>query len=233
MLPMRTIRPRRGGVYILVLGTCALVATVALGAVLASRAQARVADETGDAADARAHAQSALELGRLWIEQDPDWRTNRPNGAWITDHAFGAGAFSLSVIDPKDNDLANQPHDPVIMTATGVRGRARQLLQLTLRADPVPLPALRYAAHSAGQFHVRSGKLVISDGATVSTDGSLRNDGIITGSVEAGSASSVGTVWGKTIVGVATRGTPDPAIIERYAAIGTLISPGTDRKSVV
>ena len=227
MPPMRSIRPRRGGVYILVLGTCALVATVALGAVLASRAQARAADEMGDAAEARAYAQSVMELGRLWIAQDPDWRANRPNGAWITNQAFGGGRFSLSVTDPADGNLANQPHDPVVMTATGTRGRARQMIEVTLKADPVPLPALRYAAHTAGQFHVRTGRLVISDGSTVSTDGSVRNDGIITGSVEAGSASTVGAVWGRTTLGIAARGVPNPAIIEKYAAIGTLINPGS------
>ena len=154
--PPRLVTPsrhsRRGSIYLIVLAAASIVATLGMGAMLAVRAQARAVNSLGDAAEARQYALSAVEIGRLWIAQDPNWRTNRSCGAWASGQPIGSGTFTLEVSDPVDGNLANRPHDPVVFKATGVKGQARQVVQVTLTANPVPLPALQYALVSSGRF---------------------------------------------------------------------------------
>ncbi len=217
---------RRASTYLVVLAATTVVATLGLGALLAVRAQARAAHTMGEAAEARLYAVSAIELGRLWISQDPQWRSKRPNGVWAADQPIGSGTFSLEAVDPIDGNLANRPHDPLLLKATAVKGRARQIVQVTLAANPVPLPALNYALHTGGQLHITAGRTVTANLATLSTNGSLRNDGTIAASVEALSATNVGIVVGTVSLGVPPKAFPDPGIPEMYAALGTLIAPG-------
>lgn len=219
-------RFRRGSVYIAVLAVSVMVITIALGAILAVRVQARSVDTLNDAADARLYALSAIELGRLWISQDSNWRSNRPSGAWVTNQSIGRGTLTLEAFDPVDGNIPSGLRDPLVLRGTGVKGQARQKLQVTLNAKPVPLPALRYALHTGGQLRVLSGKQLIAAGATVSTNGSLRNDGIIVGNVEAGTAVNVGIISGTVTLGAPPKAFPDPGVPEMYAAKGTLINPG-------
>jgi Tfp pilus assembly protein PilX len=225
---------RRGSAYLIVLAAAMIVATLGLGALLAVRSQNRAARALMDAAEARQNAHSAIELGRLWISQDPKWRSNRPNGAWATNQPMGAGSYSLEVTDPLDGDLANRPHDPVVLKAIGVKGQARHIAQVTLTASPEPLPALRCAAHTGGQLHVKAGKLFIAASSVFSTNGSLRNDGTIRANVEAASAQSVGTVTGTLTLGVPPKSLPDASVAEMYARLGTtIVPPSTIDKQVL
>lgn len=218
--------PRRGSAYLVVLAVSLIVATMGLGALLAIRAQARTANALADAAEARQYALAAIELGRLAIGKDPNWRTNRTCGVWISQQAIGSGTCTLEVTDPVDGNLANRPHDPVIFKATGIKGQARQMIEVTLSAKPDPLPALKYALHTGGQLHIKAGEQLATNTATVSTNGSLRNDGTIAASVEAGSASQVGIVSGTVTLGAPPKAFPDRSVVDLYANLGTLIAPG-------
>jgi len=222
----RPSRFRRGSVYLAVIGISAIVVTIAVGAILAGRVESWSVRASNDAAEARLYALSAVEMGRLWISQDDKWRSKRPNGVWAASQPFGKGTFTLEATDPVDGNVAGGWLHPVILKGTGIKGLARQKVRVTLNAVPVPLPALRYALHTAGQLHVDSGQKLIAFGATVSTNGSLRNDGVIVGSVEAASASSTGTITGTLTLGAPPKSFPDPNLAEMYAQRGTLISPG-------
>jgi hypothetical protein len=193
---------------------------------LAIRAQARAANGMGDAAEARQYALSAIELGRLWIAQDPNWRTNRTCGVWASQQPIGSGTFTLAVSDPVDGNLANRPHDPVVFTATGVKGQARQVIQVTLAANPVPLPALQYALVTGGQLHVHGSNQLATNLATVSSNGSLKNRGTIVGNVEAASASQVGTISGTLTLNAPAKALPSHSVVDLYTNLGTLIAPG-------
>ncbi len=218
---------RRGLAYLAVLAVTAIVATMGLGALLAVRVQARAANLMDEVAEARLGALSAIELGRLWISQDSNWRTNRSNGVWVSGQAIGSGTFTLEVTDPIDGNLANRPHDPVVMKATAVKGQARQILQVTLVARPTPLPALACACHTGGQIHVDSGDRLTAKFATISTNGNLDNAGTITGNVQAAAAEAVGNVNGTLTLGAAAKAFPASTVPEMYASQGTEISPGT------
>jgi len=224
---------RRGSAYLVVLAVSLIVATMGLGALLAIRAQARTANALSDAAEARQYALAAIELGRLAISKDPNWRTNRTCGVWISQQAIGSGTCTLEVNDPVDGNLANRPHDPVIFKATGIKGQARQMIEVTLSAKPEPLPALKHALHTGGQLHVKSGKQLATNTAIVSTNGSLRNEGTIAASVEAGSASQIGVVSGTLTLGAPPKAFPDRSVVDLYAKLGTLIAPGNTMEKQV
>ncbi len=224
---------RRGSAYLVVLAVSLIVATMGLGALLAIRAQARTANALSDAAEARQYALAAIELGRLAIGKDPNWRTNRTCGVWISQQAIGSGTCSLEVNDPVDGNLANRPHDPVIFKATGIKGQARQMIEVTLSAKPDPLPALKYALHAGGQLHIKLGRQLATNTATVSTNGSLRNEGTIAASVEAGSASQIGVVSGTLTLGAPSKAFPDRSVVDLYANLGTLIAPGNTIEKLV
>lgn len=219
-------RSRAGTAYVAIVATALLAATISVGALAVVRAQTRQMDLASDAAEARLYAMSGIELGRLWMAQDPNWRSNRPHGTWVLNMPIGGGKVTVAVTDPADGDLANQPHDPVVMVATGMKGAARHSVEVALAAKPVPLDILKYAVHTGGQLHVHSSDLLKATGATVSTNGSLRNDGIIDGNVEAGNITAGGTVKGSLTSGVPAKAGPDPGIAERWASMGVEIVTG-------
>ncbi len=222
----RSPRPRRGSIYLVVLAAASIVATLAMGALLATRAQGRAANAFNDAAEARQYALSAVELGRLWIAQDVNWRTNRSCGVWASGQPIGSGTFTLEVSDPVDGNLSNRPHDPVVFKATGVKGQARQAVQVTLAANPVPLPALGYALHTAGQIHIVGSSQLATNLATISTNGDLKNSGTIAGNVEAATASQAGTISGTLTTNAPTKVLPAHSTVDLYTNLGTLIVPG-------
>jgi len=217
---------RRGSAYLIVIAVAMIVATLGLGTMLAIRAQLRSAHSLGDAAEARLYALSAIELARLWISQDPQWRINRTTGVWAANQQIGSGTYTLEAADPVDGNLANRPHDPLVVKATGVKGHARQRVQVTLAASPIPLPALAYPLHTGGQLHVNAGKTLTANAATLSTNGALRNDGTILGSVEVSWVQNLGIVTGTVTTGSPARAFPPAGVVDLYANLGTEISPG-------
>jgi Tfp pilus assembly protein PilX len=59
----RPRHPRSGIIYLLVLGTAAIIAVLTLGGLLVLRSQRKSATSETDATEARLYAQSALEIG--------------------------------------------------------------------------------------------------------------------------------------------------------------------------
>src|SRR5205814_887077 len=92
-MSVRIQKRRRGSAYLLVVFVSMIVAVIATGAILAVRSQAQSADLLGDTSEARSYARSAVDLGRLWISQDANWRSNRSNGAWATSQPIGRGTY--------------------------------------------------------------------------------------------------------------------------------------------
>jgi Tfp pilus assembly protein PilX len=224
---------RRGAAYLVVLGAALIIGALGYSAILVTRARARMAQTTADAAQARQIARDAIELGKLWISQDPNWRTNRTPGVWASNMVLGGGTFTLEATDPVDGTLSGWPHDPLVLQVTAVKGNARHVVQVTLEADPVPMPALQYAIHTAGQVHIHGGKNIDTGGGILSTNGSLRNDGTVTGSIDVGSVSPLGTVTGAKVIGSPAKPLPATTIIDTYAALGTQINPGSTMDKVV
>jgi len=115
-----TARRRRSFVYAMVLGVAMCVSVIGLSALMAVRIERRSQRGVSNFAMARAHAQTAIEMGYFLIQDDPDWRTKRTSGVWVTDQPVGEGTFTLEVTDPDDGDLAVEPNNYIVLTGTGV-----------------------------------------------------------------------------------------------------------------
>jgi hypothetical protein len=223
----RLIGPRRGSAYVAVLGASMVVATIGMGALAIVRSQRLTVQAQGDTASARLYAQSLVEWGAQLVAADSAWRSGHPSGAWYSSQPLGDAVVTLEGTDPLDNDLSNRPTDPLVLKGTAIRGTARQIVQATLVASGPPLDCLRCAIHTGGQFHVRSGQVVTVSGGPVSTNGSLRNDGTITGDVECTLASSFGTIGGTLTMPASTKAMPSSGVLAMYRNLGTLVVPGS------
>jgi hypothetical protein len=210
-----------------------IIATLATGGILVARSQMRAAESANDADEARLCAQSGLELARLWISSDSNWRTNRTSGNWVSSLAIGNGTVSIDGVDLIDGNLGNRPYDALQLTVTAAKGQTRRVLTQTLVANPTPMPALRYAIHTVGQIRVEGGYRLILGNGTLSTNGEFRNDGIVEGNADAGYCSSNYQMYGKLTTGVAARGIPASTVPEAYASLGTLISTPTTLSGVL
>lgn len=215
---------RRGSIYIAVLGVSLIVATLAAGGIIASRIQARDISAGSDMAEAQLYARSGLELARLWISQDANWRTNRTNGDWGSAMTLGNGSFTVNVVDPLDANLANRPHDPVTITVTGAKGTARHMTSMTLNASALPISSLGYPLHSAGELLVKTTRIVYAGTSVLSTNANLNNAGRIEGAVEATSITTAGVVFGGVTTGTAARTMPASSATALYTALATPIT---------
>ncbi len=127
--------------YVVVLGTSMSVMIIGLAALTAIRIERRAVGGTSDFAKARLYARSAVEMAFFSMSDDPDWRTNRPHGAWFTDLPIGEGTYTVEVVDPGDQDFTNDPLDLIVITGTGICGNpldeleARYKLEVSLRAE--------------------------------------------------------------------------------------------------
>lgn len=223
---------RRAGVYVAVLSISMFVLVAGVGALLAAQANLARTVAVDDALDAQVAAASGIELGRLLIQNDPNWRTTFTSGVWRSGLALGEGSVTISGIDPNDGDLDNRPHDRLVLRATGRKGAAQHAAEVELVAAATPLDALKYGLHTAGQLHVRSGQRLAVRGAAASTDGALRNDNVIFGDVIAASVTASGLFSGSLTTSATVEPFPTIDTAELYAALGTAISPGKTMASV-
>jgi hypothetical protein len=213
---------RRGSVYLMVLALSMMVTVMGLASLFAVRVQRRAAQITKDCAEARLCAQSAVELGLLFVK-DQSWRTTWPNGTWLSDKSLGNGSYSLEGIDPQDGDLSDSQYDPLILTGTGIKDIACHKTQVLLVPVVEPLEALNTCIHTSGQFKVTGGHLIRAVGAPISTNGVLDNDGTIDGDADANSVDTMDTITGILTVPAAQKPMPDPDVISDYINKATVI----------
>ncbi len=122
-------RTRRGTILILVL--LATAAALALSTVLISKqvAMLTLSQSVAPGSQARAVAESGLELAISHIRSDAGWRDNFISGVWITDEPLYGGSFTLVGEDGEDtdgdgvvegdSDLTDDDRDLVTLASTG------------------------------------------------------------------------------------------------------------------
>ncbi len=210
----------RGSVYLHVLVSSLLITIIGLGAMSAVRLQTRFARLARQSAQARNGAVSAVELGLVLVRQDSAWRTSRPNGVWLLNRPLGDGTFTLTGVDPADNDLSDSVYESLVLTGTGTVGPARHKAQVTLVPVVEPLAALNMCLHGADLITVRDSKRITVVGAPLSSNGMLVNNGTVDGSVEVQSINPVGTTGPRTVPAPA-KPLPDATVLTRYASKAT------------
>lgn len=225
LLPV-TPQRHRGSVYVTVLGLSLLLTTVGLGALAVARLRSRAAAGTGDGAEARLYALSAIELGRLWAQNDANWRTNRPAGVWAANQPIGSGTFTLEVVNALNPayPLYHAPTDPVIMTGTGFRGMARQKTSVRLVPLATPLGCLGVSLMAGHDLALNSA--VVTSDQTIAANNNLTGSGsIIRARAEVVGTYSVQTYQsGLPVKGVAARSMPAASVFDSYVAEGSAIS---------
>jgi hypothetical protein len=208
-----------------------LVTVIGISSLLVARVEHRAAIGAEDRAKARGYAESAMEVALLLINGDPSWRSSLGNTNWPTDEPIGDGTYTIEVADEIDGMVHTGANDPLVVTAIGMRGQARQKIQVKLIPhDPTaPLELFNYGMLSASGLVVLTGQKAWADrGAPICTNTSVLNDGTIYGDIEAGSSIvNNGTITGTATTPVPIKALPPPWVFEMYREIATPISsPG-------
>ena len=213
---------RRGAGYVVVLGCAMMVTVIGLSAVLAVRLQLRIASADADVLTARFYARSAVDMGRLAIRANPDWRTYYGNGEWVTGEPVGDGTYSVEVSDPGDADVEDSEEDPILLTGTGYAGQARHAMRVELVPVIEPLTCLEVSLLAADDVSV-SGDVTGNQILAANSDfsawfGRVRTD------VEAATSISGFYYYGDTTHGVEQREIPTAEDLAFYYDTGTRIS---------
>jgi hypothetical protein len=217
---------RRGTTYLAVCGMVLLVATISLGGLSATRVRGRAGRTRKDIMEARTYAVSATELGRLWIAQDKNWRTDHANGAWFTGKTIGRGSFSLTVTNP-NGALNHSIFDPVVLSATGACGKAMQYAQVTLNAKTIPYTCLG-AALSAATGITLGSAVVDANNQILATNGSVSaSSPAVNANVQATGLIAGGTYNGTNTTITKALTFPDATVFNYYQTNGTNISFGS------
>ncbi len=231
---VRGLPRRRGGVYVLALGTALLVTVVGLSALVAARGQRIAIADTQQFCRARYAALAAIDVGLEAMRASPDWRTLLPSGPWVTNASLGAARLSLRGVDPTDGNLADDRSDPVVLTGTGFCGSARYQVSVRLVPPVVPLPILKHALHARAGVDVQSGNTLKLSGGPLSSNGSVTTSGNVVGDVIALSVSNPARVTGQITAPGPTHEAPDASVFTAYAALATpLATPNTMEKTVL
>jgi hypothetical protein len=214
---------RPGSTYLIVLASSMMVTVIGLASLFAVRVQRRSAQIARDCADARLCATSAVELGLLFVGQNPNWRDTWSNGTWVSDRSLGSGTYSLQGIDPDDGDLTNSEYEPLVLTGIGTKGIACHKTQVILVPVIKPLEALNTCVHTSGLLKVTGGHLIRAVGAPISTNGLLDNDETIDGDAHANSVDTMKTITGLLTVPAAHKPMPNTNVISDYISKATVI----------
>lgn len=203
-----------------------LVAVMGLGAWTVIRAQALTSDTLSSVAEARQYAASAVELARWWIAQDPNWRKNRVNGVWCANQPIGRGRYTVQVVN-LNGPLNNSETDPVIVTATGVSGQARQKVQATLAAKVAPLTCLNAAVSTGGTITLSGATIPGLNQKVASNAGVMASNADVYANVEAVGTVQGSTYYAATTMGVTARVLPSTGVFDYYLSAGTTINRGS------
>ena len=217
-------RKRRGTIYAIVLLSSLIVATVGLSSLQLIRLQSRTATGNTDFIAARSHARAALEIGMLKVRNDPFWRRKLGNGNWLTNQTIGGGKFTLSAVDPIDNDVTKGDNHPVILTGIGMQGTSAFKASARLEIGPRVGSCLEVSLLSGNDTSVTA--------ATLTSDHSVSANNKINcgaGSTVNADVDAYGSIEGSgytkaTVQSPAPQDMPDPSsALSYYLANGTVI----------
>lgn len=222
----RRQRPRRGTVYLIVMGMAMLVGTVSLGALLAARVQVRNGSAATDFATARLCARAGMEVALFKIRTVPTWRTDLGNGVWFNNVQLGQGAYTVSASDPITGDVMASTNHPVTLTSTGTKGAASYSMRVTVQIGSAAVGCVDSSLCANGGL-TTSGSSTLSSNQLVVSNGNVNNGANCT--IAAGVESYGGFAGGGTYAGAQQSlpqpvGMPDPVhVFDYYTTNGTSI----------
>lgn len=132
-LPARRSHRQRGTVYLLVLSVTAMLVAIGVTAIMVGRIDLKSLRLEEDQADARLLAQSLLEVVRLELEDDDEWREEYTSGEWTAYRKVGQTAYRFKLVDEQDGNLADSDTDPARLYVQADAGDASRIYSVLLR----------------------------------------------------------------------------------------------------
>lgn len=168
-------RPRRGGVYVAVLGVAMILTLIAMASLHLSRVEIDVLSGAQQVSHAELLSQSAAELAIARVMADSSWRTNYSSGAEVPSAngtSLGTGNIKFALIDA-DGDLNDDDRDPITIRGVGRSGEATQVTTVLLQPTNDSLESIDVAFHCGGNL--------TSTGQVITCDQTISSNGHITG----------------------------------------------------
>lgn len=195
-------RARRGGVYVVVMATVALVTTLALAATLAARLDTRTVDQVRAREEARRLAESGIELALARTPNMLGARTRVGNAAGVVANVtLDEGTIAVRASDGVDGNLANNVTDAMTLWSEGRIHGANQIRSVRVRPRSEPISALNAALAVGGTLSISS---TITGMGTIWAQGAVSASGARVDLDVTSSATVSGSTYYRTSTGGVT-----------------------------
>ncbi len=214
---------RHGAVYLAVLMSSLIVASLAMSAVTAAHYFARDLNDEGDFRQSQIAADAALEWAIADINATANWRTVRSNNIDTAAITMGSATMRYRLID-SDGNLADDPLDACDVLVTASVHKATCAWRATLEPAGAILNCLNYALIAQQDVEPQAFAMWCSDGLlgtgdkiTVNGAASLTADCFHGGSV-------TGNVYGTLTPLTGSLEIPNPSLLDQYSQNAVTIS---------
>ena len=218
----RNRHQRRAATYAVVLLTTMFVATVGFAAIAATRVQNRAMRDMKSVGGARRAALAGLDYALFAINSRTDWRTAYGSGNWVVNKNSPDGTFSISATDPADNNISDDPLDPVQIEIRGNSDTARHLLRGMVAFEPGD-GTLTMGMYCGGNMTI-SNTTLTCDAPIGAAGNVLATTAQVHADVEAGGPINGLTYHGTNNSGATARPLPNAAtLLTYYTGLATAI----------
>ena len=219
--PHRRMQRRRGSTYFMVVSIALLAGTISLGSLALSTAQRRQSAITRDMAHADLLVRSAVEYGMNEIDNQGKWRTGfqaYQNGVLSGRLTVGTGKLAWTLVDPVDQDITDDPRDPVWIIGQGEAGYSTRRYGVLAFPQGRPLEALKCAVHCTRKLSVND-DLTAGIGPLSSDTEIDVGDNLVYAQLESPHISRSSNLVGAAIKKGAAKPIPDATVFQAYATM--------------
>lgn len=217
-------RLRRGAsLYLTVFSSALIVSLLGLAGVTANRVERKIVQSTNHRLAARSYSRSAVELALRALADDPQWRDNYVSGVETTPQLLdvtGVGTVSW-IIKDADGSLAT-PDTDLRLLGVGRMGNTVQVSTVSLTAN-APLPVLGMSVHASGKVRINEDRWLTVEGAPVSSNNRVVNDGTLDGNVHAVDFENDESFYGTDYSPQPAKQMPSASVFDDYIAIATTL----------
>lgn len=210
-----------GSIYVIVVGTSAIVASIALFSLMTLRTQSIGKDLTRDRLQSELMASGMVDIARLLIENDSSWRANRSVGTWVN-LTNGKASAQVEVQDT-DGNLNDDPMDGITITGTASIGNARQKCSMTMYTSSEPLAAITTPIYANNSVTVSLLQRITVTGGPIFSNGSISNLGTIVGDTLSNTFSGSNPSGTRT-TGAQNRPLPNSSVMSFYEGIAQTVA---------
>lgn len=149
---LRRWHRRRGSLYIAVLTTCMVTSVLAVSAFKLT-AHRRVASiRSAECWSNRWLAESGLAAARAKLDAAPNWRGQAINGVWAFSVDFPDGRCEVTVLDPADQNVADDAADPYEIRVIGRGHEGSSTVSASFVDQPESFDVLDYGIYAGGSI---------------------------------------------------------------------------------